>query len=1161
VIATTNYAITPQTGSINWNALAWSLGHVPTCCESAYITYTGTNAGIDAVTVNITNDICIRNLTLSNAATSPTNKVFKTILAAGFNMQMNGYVRMTASGVLTTDSCIFIANGNNNIIVEGNTTIGYPSDNAHSIIGSSPSTIGTINYILKGDSLTFNAKGLTSSNFMNVKMIPNFDTAYLTNNSDASPFPEAVKFENLRLGDSVRATTFLVTGTNQNNFINDKSGLLEVKTNSTLILASNYTINNTGSTSALLNLNSNAILKVGGNAGGETGSNFPKNFTAYSLHPNSIVDYNATSSLTQTVFGGATYGKLILSKEVGTTRASKNSMAPITSATSITVNPLVDFTLGGTVSSNGSFNILGTAGLYCNANVVSGAGVFTLGDACYLGSGHAQGISSLGNATGNIQMTGGRTFTTTSNYLYNGNVPQINGNGLPSIAVNDLTIDNPTTVTIANNQLVNGVHLLKQGVFDIQANKIVINGVGTINAVTGKMKADQGIVEMKGTSGTAQNLSGNWFVNKTINILTNANTTGIRVAPVPADTLLIAEALDYNAVTGSIITTNDNLTLLSRLNKTANFGNATGNSIVGKVNVERYMFARSAWRLLATPIQIATSPTVSQAWRENNSAHSATGYGTRITGPSVSFSSNAGILDDYTINYSMKSYNAITNNFNPVVNANTITIANLNGYYVFVRGDRSAPATIGLSGITNLRIKGDLRTGNQVFNIPANKFESIGNPFASRVDMRTVNKTNISSSFYVWNPNNRGFYNVGSYETYLYNTTSGNYERVGDGSVRNFIESGEAIFVQSNTTTSAGSVTFKETDKGNGSANVSRPGVITPSLDLLLYAQNTDSSMYITDAIKMNFDNAYNIAIDNDDVRKINNTYDNIAIKKGATYLIVERRNNLQVTDTIQLNISGMRVANYRLDIDPSVLNYPGLEPIFVDKNLQTKTALSFTELTSIAFKITTDVGSKAADRFMIIFKAVPTVQLTNIAAARNLNKTVKVNWSVATEVNVENYTIEHSLDGINFVTIATETATINNGGNANYSMIHSNASEQKNWYRIRANSAFGAPKYSAIALVTEILKSTINPNASISIAQTIVTDGQVNVILTNQVEGKYTLVITNTIGQIIKQSQVNVDNDRFTYNLKTGTVPKGVYQLTVINTIGEKITLPFIVK
>ncbi len=1158
----TNFTIAPQVGNIEWKDLPWSLGHVPTPCESAQITFTGTGSTAEVVTVNVTTDVNIKNLILLNRSTAAISKVFKTLVEPGIKMFMNGNVTMSANAANSMDSVIFNTKANGLMTVTGYTKIGYPTDNAYSIFGAAPTASVYFDYILKGD-LIFNDKGFNRAKYTNITLEID-DTVRIVNNTNPAIYPNAVMFDKLTIGN-LTAPIAILQGTNQNNFVCDNGGFVKVNNDAALILNANYSINAKDVTTANVFfanffLNNNAKLIVRGNNGGTTGSNFPKNFSVYSFHTNSTVDYNGASSITQTVYGGASYGKLILSKESGVNRASKNSILPMNVRTSLIVNPAVDFSLGENVTSTGSITLQNTAGLYCNSNEVSGSGVFTMGDACYFGSGHAQGIQPLGVAQGNIQMTGGRTYTSTSNYIYNGIATQITGNGLP-LNVNEFTVDNPTTVTNTKDLVVNSLMKLSQGVFDINTTKLTSNGAGTITSVVGKIKADQGIVVMKGNTGVAQTLSGNLFVNKTVGILTNANTTGIRVAPVPADTLLISTALDYNTVTGSTITTNDNLTLLSRLAKTANFGNATGNFIVGKVNVERYMFARSAWRLLATPIQVATSPTVSEAWREGNSAHSATGYGTRITGPNVSYSSNTGILDDYTVNPSMKSYNALTNNFTGVVNANTTPIANTKGYYVFVRGDRGAPATIGLSGITNLRIKGNLRTGDQVFSVPANKFESIGNPFASRIDMTKVSKSNVVNAFYIWNPNNTGMYNVGGYEAYVYNTSTSNYERVGDGTVRNYIESGEAFYVQSNVASPAGSFTIKEQDKGNGSANVSRMGTTIPTLDIALYAQNADSSMYITDGIKINFDAAYSNDIDNDDVRKITNSYDNIGLKNGNSNLIVERRNTLQANDTLRLNISGMRTSNYRLDIDPSVLNYPGLEAIFIDKFLQTRTAVSFTDVTSIAFTTTADAASKAADRFMIVFKATSSVSFKNIAAVRSSDNVVKINWTVDNEVNVENYIVEHSTDGINFTTIATENTIANNGGVATYSKIHSNASTGKNWYRVKANSTIGAAKYSAIALVNEVVKINTAPKISVVIAPNVVTDGQVNVIFTNQVKGKYSLVITNDLGQIVQQVKVFINSDLLKYNIKLGDIATGNYKLTVINTIGEKTTLAYLVK
>ena len=79
--------------------------------------------------------------------------------------------------------------------------------------------------------------------------------------------------------------------------------------------------------------------------------------------------------------------------------------------------------------------------LDCGATpLVSGAGAFTLASGATLGIGSTAAITSSG-ATGNIQVTGTRTFNTCPNYTYNGSLAQVTGNGLPS-TVNNLTINN-----------------------------------------------------------------------------------------------------------------------------------------------------------------------------------------------------------------------------------------------------------------------------------------------------------------------------------------------------------------------------------------------------------------------------------------------------------------------------------------------------------------------------------------------------------------------------------------------------------------------------------------------------------------------------------------------------------------------------------------------
>ncbi len=1166
-----------STTTLNWSSLSWSLGHVPTACESALIILNrSTGTSTITVTINLDINFSVFNFTMINASFAPG----KTLFGTSGNVLANiaGNMSLSAPGANQFSRCVY---GNANINnINGNVILGTPTPSTtegHASIGSAGG--GTLyTYNLYGN-FTYNPRGYTTDQ----EAIFNFDkagTQYIYNYTRATDTVEAVLFETLNIGVT-NATTVIFAGTSFDAYIEaEKAAGVTIGVNSTLDLPGNYSLNkltNYSNVAEPFNMLAGSRLRLGGDKSinvygvitGVAGSNFPANFNSYNFNANSTVEYYGNNAITQTIYNGANYSNLIAinGSGVGVGRAQKNTTGPLTVNTSFSINGSADVTLGTLGSSTATVNTFGpialaggpstanAGGLYCNANVISGTGSYSMGNFSTLGSGHPQGIVTSG-ATGNLQMTGTRSLNSAGNYVYNGIVDQIVGAGIPG-ATNDFIIDNPGTVTTSANRAVRGVTLLKQGTFDIGATTHTSENAGTINSTGGKMKANLGTVQMKGNTGIAQNLSGNWFVNKTISNLINTNTKGVTVVATPADTLLISTRLNYGAINNSEIITNDNLTLLSRATGTANFGDITntgansGNIITGKVNIERYLPATLAWRFLATPIVVGTSPTIAQAWRENNSALTSTGYGTRITGPGTI---GAAGVDAYTARGSLKWYNSTSNVWTEISNTSA-AIANTKGMLVFVRGDRGiAPG--GTTGATNLRIKGDVLTGNQSFSVPALKFESFGNPYPARIDMRTVTKTNIADAFIVWNPNSAGMYNVGAYETYVWNGT--NYVR--GATIRNYIESGEAVFVQSNSAT-AGSVTVKESDKGTGSALVSRVGVTRPTLEVNMYTKDSNGADYLADGVMLNFDNTFSASIDNMDVRKINNTYDNLAIKNGNYALVVERRPNLVQTDTIKLSIVGMRVATYRLEIDPSVLVYPGLDALLKDKYLQTETPISFSTVTTQSFDITTDAASKAVDRFMIVFKPAATTNFTTIAATRNADKTVTVNWGVQNETLVTNYSVEQSNDGTNFTTIATKAAIANNGTNPTYSAIDAGATTAANWYRVKANNHNGTVKYTAVAMVSATQEVVINAISKMSIYPNPVVDGNVNLHLDNQAKGNYAVQITNAGGQQIKAENIKVENSNMLHTIKLNNTAAGTYQLTIKDATGKKTTMPFIIK
>ncbi|WP_400193702.1 hypothetical protein [Hymenobacter sp. B81] len=95
-----------------------------------------------------------------------------------------------------------------------------------------------------------------------------------------------------------------------------------------------------------------------------------------------------------------------------------------------------------------------------------GSGTFTVNNGGALQIGHFQGISAGTSATGNIQVTGTRTFNAGATYRYTGTTNQITGNGLPATlgAGGRLEMDNSgSNVTLSQATQLAGVLGLKKG--------------------------------------------------------------------------------------------------------------------------------------------------------------------------------------------------------------------------------------------------------------------------------------------------------------------------------------------------------------------------------------------------------------------------------------------------------------------------------------------------------------------------------------------------------------------------------------------------------------------------------------------------------------------------------------------------------------------------
>jgi hypothetical protein len=386
------------------------------------------------------------------------------------------------------------------------------------------------------------------------------------------------------------------------------------------------------------------------------------------------------------------------------------------------------------------------------------------------------------------------------------------------------------------------------------------------------------------------------------------------------------------------------------------------------------------------------------------------GYGTLITGTG---GATNGFDASETNNPSLFTFNNSTNAWAEVTStAGTITAGN--AYRLLVRGDRSynimanTPPT---PTATILRTRGTLVTGTRTsgthlpaLNQSTGGWSLVGNPYQSVVDMSaaSVVKTNLTDYYYVWDPRmgTRGAYVAYNYVT----NASANVS----SAVNRYVQPGQAFFVQSSASGSA--IQFTEASKGAASGQTATFGKndgkenkdsytigITQqrnevtqtggfaSLSILLY--ETDSLTKggtPADATRVLFAAGYNNNVDLKDGRKFTNLDETMAVKQGNTLLSMELRALPDTGTLLPLSITQYRATKYTLRVfwdkmltDSTRRAY--LKDKFTAKEYLIDRGGNYIDL---AYTITSDAKSSAADRFAVVFKSS-----TNVVTA-------VTNWS-----------------------------------------------------------------------------------------------------------------------------------------------------------------------
>ncbi len=252
---------------------------------------------------------------------------------------------------------------------------------------------------------------------------------------------------------------------------------------------------------------------------------------------------------------------------------------------------------------------------------------------------------------------------------------------------------------------------------------------------------------------------------------------------------------------------------------------SSGGYITGNVTAECYIPGRRKYRLITSSVTTSGSSSLSvgqealSIWGNwQNQGDSTTGnVGTIITGGSI-----ADGFDRQTPNASLYTYDDVNRKYVGFTSGNgkntkyTPLKAGV-AFYMFVYGDRLNKITTSSPNNTVLKEYGTLLTGDQSYttstSIPlsnvTNRFTLLGNPFASPINWATLPKTNISNTYWGWDPN------LSSTGGYITVNTSGTVTLIspftGTTGLNQYIQPGQGFFVK--TTALSPTLNIREQDK------------------------------------------------------------------------------------------------------------------------------------------------------------------------------------------------------------------------------------------------------------------------------------------------------------------------------------------------------------
>jgi hypothetical protein len=156
---------------------------------------------------------------------------------------------------------------------------------------------------------------------------------------------------------------------------------------------------------------------------------------------------------------------------------------------------------------------------------------------------------------------------------------------------------------------------------------------------------------------------------------------------------------------------------------------------------------------------------------------------------------------------------------------------------------------------------------------------------------------------------------------------------------------------------------------------------------------------------------------------------------------------------------------------------------------------------------------------------------------AWEVDKGNQLSWTVTSQVNVKQYEVEYSTDGLKFNRLAIIPAG-SGAGDITYKYLHTDGKNNDAFYRIRVIDNDGAYKYSGVELVKAqrlLTKITTYPNP---------TTGIFSIRLNAPINGTFDIKVYNSMGSLMIQEKQTVRQGNNNLPMNISRLAAGNYQV-----------------